>query len=188
MSARTEPTSSDVKDSTVSYVIHTNKTHTENITRRSCWWSNFICTLWHCSSRQNATEHYQNLPFFKRPLLTYQNVKQIAQYFSKSTISVAAMAQGDRSCQLQSLHLLCNFEFVGILISNWSSNHQVLTVRTTEACLLLNLGKFINYEKQKKNQIGRVQLHYMKELYLELVFSPRALLLPKILESIFSLH
>lgn len=156
-----------------SFICHSHEqTHTENITRTSCLWSNSICTLWHCSSHQNLTEHYQNLPFFKRPLLTYGNVKQTAQSFSKSIISVAAMAQGDRSCQLQSLHLPYNFEFVGILISNRSSNHQVLTVRTTEACLLLNLGKFINYEKQEKNQIGRVQLHYMKELYLELVFSP----------------
>lgn len=150
MSVRTETTWSDVKDSTVSCVIHTNKTHTENITQRSCLWSNFICTLWHCSSLQIITEHYQNLPFFKKTALTHGNVKQTAQYFSKSIISVVAMAQGDRSCQLQSLHLLYNFEFAGILISNRSSNHQVCTVRIIEACLSPNLGKFINYEKQKK--------------------------------------
>lgn len=139
---------SDVKDSTASYVIHTNKTHTENITERSCLWSSFTCTLWHCSSLQNITEHYQSLLFFKKSLLTYGNIKQTTQYFSKSTIS--AMAQRDRTCQLQSLHLRYNFEIVGILIPNRSSNHQALTVRIIEACLLLNLGKFINYEKQKK--------------------------------------
>lgn len=83
-------------------------------------------------------------------------MKQTAQYFWKFTIPVVAMAQGDRSCQLQSLHLLYNFEFVCILISNKSSNHQVLTVRITEACLLPNLGEANQLRETEKKQIGRI--------------------------------
>lgn len=155
-----ETTWSDVKDSTVSYVIHTKKTHTKNITRRSCLCSNFICTLWPFPSLQSIPENDQNLHFFKKTLLTYGNIKQTAQYFSKSTISVVAMAQGDRSCQLQSLHLLYNFEFVGILTSNKSSNPQALTIRVIEACLLPNLGEVHQlWETEEKKWKSAASLH-----------------------------
>lgn len=129
------------------------KSYTKTIILNSCLWSNFICTLWHrfkSAKYQNMTKtSFSSINLSNKPLLTLKQQQTLNKLhnISQSTVSVVATEQGDRSCQSQ--HLLYNFEFVCILISSKSSNHQVLTVRITGACLLPDLVNQL-WETEKK--------------------------------------